>query len=198
MAGYLEDLITELSKLPGIGGKSAEKLAYYFLRRSADENRSLGGLLKGLKDNVRFCSQCGNFTDKDLCRICERSDRDREQICVVEEPREIRILEKIGLYRGYYHVLGGLIEPLQGKGPDDLNIEPLLHRIKEGTVKEVIIAFSQTTEGDMTGMYIHKIMKPLNIRVTRLRSGIPVGSDLEYVDALTLGRSFEDRQPFPE
>jgi recombination protein RecR len=196
MSGYLENLTAELNKLPGIGEKSAERIAYNLLKRGADENQRLGQLIAGLKEKVHFCKDCGFFTEEVLCTICGDETRDRSQICVVEEPKDVIIFEKLRLFHGLYHVLGGIISPLNGIGPEDLRIQGLLERASGGKVSEVILAFGQTTESDLTGLYLNKKLKELNIKVSKLRAGIPVGSDLEFVDILTLGRSFEGRQTF--
>lgn len=196
MSGFLESLTSELNKLPGIGEKSAERIAYHLLKRPEGENRRLADFIAGLKDKVRFCRECGFFTETDICGICSDPGRDRSQICVVEEPKDVMIFEKLKLFRGLYHVLGGIISPLNGIGPEDLRIDQLLNRVKSGKISEVIIAFGQTTESELTGLYLNKRLAESGVEVTKLRAGIPVGSDLEFVDVLTLGRSFEGRQGY--
>jgi len=196
MSQFLNDLIAELAKLPGIGEKNAERIAYFMLKRPDDENRNLGGHIGGLKDKVRFCNICGNFTEEEICSICSDPARDLSRVCVVEEPKYIKIFEKLKIFKGVYHVLGGVISPLNGIGPSDLAIDSLIEKAGKNRVSEVILALNQTTEAELTGLYIHKLLKPLNVSVSKLMAGIPIGSDIEYIDVLTLSRSFEGRSKY--
>jgi recombination protein RecR len=196
MSRSLDHLVSELSKLPGIGGKSAERLAYHLLKREQQENEALAGAIATLKKLVRPCRKCGNHAEADLCEICSDPKRDSSLLCIVEEAKDIRIFERLKVFKGLYHVLGGVISPLHGVGPEDLSIDPLLDRVGTGEVREVIIALSQTTEGELTGLYVNRMLQKKGVKVTKLLAGIPVGSDLEYVDILTLSRSFEGRQDF--
>jgi recombination protein RecR len=196
MSRFLNELIAELAKLPGIGEKNAERIAYHLLKRPADENRNLGNHIESLQEKVRFCGVCGNFTEERTCSICEDPSRDRTRVCVVEEPKYIKIFEKLKIFRGVYHVLGGVISPLNGVGPSDLAIDSLVEKARKDGVTEVILALNQTTEAELTGFYIHKLLKPLNVGVSKLMAGIPVGSDIEYIDVLTLSKSFESRSKY--
>ncbi len=186
-------LIGELNKLPGIGPKSAQRLAYHLLRATAEEARSLAEAILLVKEKVIFCSRCFNITETDPCAICVSIERDRKKICVVEEPLDILALERTGEYRGLYHVLHGALSPMDGIGPDELRINPLLERLDPKTVDEVILATNPNMEGEATAMYLHRLIAPLGIRVTRLARGLPVGGDLEYADAITLTRALKGR-----
>lgn len=196
MSRSLDHLVSELSKLPGIGGKSAERLAYHLLKREQGENEALAGAIETLKKVVRPCHKCGNHAESELCEICSDTRRDSGLLCIVEEAKDIRIFERLKVFKGLYHVLGGVISPLHGVGPENLSIDALMERIRKGGVREVIIALSQTTEGELTGLYVNRLLQKTGVKVTKLLAGIPVGSDLEYVDILTLSRSFEGRQDF--
>ena len=192
----MNELISELAKLPGIGEKNAERIAYHLLKRPADENKNLGSHIDSLKERVRFCGVCGNFTEEQTCSICIDPSRDTTRVCVVEEPKYIKIFEKLKIFKGVYHVLGGVISPLNGIGPSDLAIDNLIEKARKNRVTEVILAMNQTTEAELTGFYIHKLLKPLNVSVSKLMAGIPVGSDIEYIDVLTLSKSFESRSKY--
>ena len=190
----LEDLIDNLCRLPGIGKKSAARLAYHILKQEHPYARRLADSLYKLHDSIKPCPVCGAFTDQDVCDICSDPARDSSCICVVEQPQDVYTLMSMGEYRGLFHVLGGVIAPLEGIGPEQLRIASLVKRIGNGTaVKEVILATNPTIEGDTTALYIQKVLRDLPVEVTRLASGLPVGGDLEYTDKLTLMRSFKGR-----
>ena len=190
----LEDLIDNLCRLPGIGKKSAARLAYHILKQEPPYAHRLADSLYKLHDSIKPCPICGAFTDQDVCTICSDPGRDGSCICVVEQPQDVYTLMSMGEYRGLFHVLGGVIAPLEGIGPEQLRIASLVKRIGNGTaVKEVIIATNPTIEGDTTALYIQKVLRDLPVEVTRLASGLPVGGDLEYTDKLTLMRSFKGR-----
>ena len=190
----LEDLIDNLCRLPGIGKKSAARLAYHILKQDPPYAHRLADSLYKLHDSIKPCPVCGAFTDQDVCDICSDPTRDGSCICVVEQPQDVSTLMSIGEYRGLFHVLGGVIAPLEGIGPEQLRIASLVKRIGNGTaVKEVILATNPTIEGDTTALYIQKVLHDLPVEVTRLASGLPVGGDLEYTDKLTLRRSFRGR-----
>ena len=190
----LEDLIDNLCRLPGIGKKSAARLAYHILKQDPPYAHRLADSLYKLHDSIRPCPVCGAFTDQDVCDICSDPTRDGSCICVVEQPQDVYTLMSMGEYRGLCHVLGGVIAPLEGIGPEQLRIASLVKRIGNGTaVKEVILATNPTIEGDTTALYIQKVLRDLPVEVTRLASGLPVGGDLEYTDKLTLMRSFKGR-----
>jgi len=187
-------LIEELGKLPGIGPKSAARLAYYLLRIPEAEARALAEAIIAVKDKTVLCSSCQNITDSDPCAICTSDERDHSIICVVKEPLDILALERTGRYKGLYHVLHGVLSPMDGIGPEDLKIKELLERIKTGSVKEVILATNPNLEGEATAMYIQKLLSPLELRITRLARGLPVGGDLEYADEVTLTHALDGRQ----
>ena len=190
----LEDLIDNLCRLPGIGKKSAARLAYHILKQEPPYAHRLADSLYKLHDSIKPCPICGAFTDQDVCTICSDPGRDGSCICVVEQPQDVSTLMSMGEYRGLFHVLGGVIAPLEGIGPEQLRIASLVKRIGSGTaVKEVILATNPTIEGDTTALYIQKVLRDLPVEVTRLASGLPVGGDLEYTDKLTLMRSFKGR-----
>ena len=190
----LEDLIDNLCRLPGIGKKSAARLAYHILKQEPPYAHRLADSLYKLHDSIKPCPVCGAFTDQDVCTICSDPGRDGSCICVVEQPQDVYTLMSMGEYRGLFHVLGGVIAPLEGIGPEQLRIASLVKRIGSGTaVKEVILATNPTIEGDTTALYIQKVLRDLPVEVTRLASGLPVGGDLEYTDKLTLMRSFKGR-----
>jgi len=188
----IEKLIEEFAKLPSIGKKTAQRLALYVLNLPEDEVREFAGALVKARGTVRYCSVCGNFTESETCSICSNPNRDKSIICVVEQPKDIMILEKVKEYNGGYHVLHGNISPMQGRGPQDIRIRELVSRMKE-EVKEVIIATNPNIEGEATAMYISKILRPLEVKVTRIAAGIPVGGDLEYADEVTLSKALEGR-----
>lgn len=187
-------LIEEFHRLPGIGPKTAQRLTYYLIRMPDEEARALAEAILAVKDKIVLCSTCQNITDSDPCLICRSDRRDRTQICVVAEPLDILPLERTGGFKGLYHVLHGVISPADGIGPDDLKMKELLERLRDGEVKEVILATNPNLEGEATAMYLHKLIGPLGIRVTRLARGLPFGADLEYADEVTLTRALENRQ----
>ena len=190
----LNRLINELSKLPGIGGKTAQRLAFHILSMEDKEAIDLAMAIIDAKKSMTYCSVCGNLTDTDPCSICLDEGRDRSQICVVESPKDVVAMEKIREYHGYYHVLHGAISPMDGIGPDDINIRSLIMRLQDENVKEVIIATNPNIEGEATAMYIARLIKPSGIKVSRIAHGIPVGSDLEYADEVTLLKAVEGRR----
>jgi len=189
-------LIEELNKLPGIGPKSAKRLAYHILRSPDEEARALAEAILTLKEQIKLCSVCLNNTDCDPCRICQDKERDHSRICVVEKPSDILPLEQTGKYNGVYHVLHGIINPTQGVGPEELKIKNLLARLKDGSVTEVIVATNPNVESETMAMYLQRIIAPLGVRVTRLARGLPFGAELEYADDLTLGQALENRREF--
>lgn len=192
----IQNLIDEFAKLPGIGPKSAQRLTFYLLRKPAKSSEDLGRAAEKLKQDIRFCSVCCNFTDNEVCSICSDTSRDASIICLVSEPLDVVALEKSGGYRGYYHVLGGVISPVEGIGPDDLFIAQLVARLRTGDVKEVIIATNPNLEGEATALYVQKIIQPLVPTITRIARGLPVGGDLEYADEITLSRALEGRRDY--
>lgn len=195
VADSIARLIDELRKLPGIGPKSAQRLAFHLVRRPEDECRQLAQALSQLKVGLAFCSFCNNVTDVDPCRICSDANRDSRLICVIEEPFNILSIEKSGEYRGLYHVLHGALSPINGIGPEELKLKNLFARLRGGGVEEVIVATNPTIEGEATALYLCKLIKPLDIRISRIALGIPVGSDLEYTDEVTISRAISGRHP---
>jgi len=189
-------LIQELNKLPGIGPKSAQRLAYYLLRAPEEQTRQLAETILSVKQTIKLCSICFNVTDSDPCSFCRSDQRDRSKICIVEQPQDILALEHTGIYKGLYHVLHGAISPTEGVGTDDIRIKELLERLKNSSVDEVILATNTNLEGEQTAMYLSKLISPLSIRVTRLAQGLPFGTELEYADDVTLTRAIEGRQEF--
>jgi recombination protein RecR len=187
-------LIEELGKLPGIGPKSAARLAYYLLRVPEAEAKALAEAIVAVKEKTVLCSCCQNITDSDPCAVCTNEERQHNMICVVREPLDILALERTGRYNGLYHVLHGVLSPMDGIGPEDIKIRELRERIETGSVEEVILATNPNLEGEATAMYIHRLLSPLGIRVTRLARGLPVGGDLEYADEVTLTHALESRQ----
>ena len=192
--GPVQDLIDELGRLPGVGPKSAQRIAFHLLAADPVDVRRLVSALTEVKDKVRFCTVCGNVAESDECRICRDPRRDVSVICVVEEPKDVVAIEKTREFRGRYHVLGGAISPIEGVGPDDLRIRELLTRLADGAVTELILATDPNLEGEATATYLARLVKQMGLRVTRLASGLPVGGDLEYADEVTLGRAFEGRR----
>ncbi|MEH3077909.1 MAG: recombination mediator RecR [Quadrisphaera sp.] len=192
--GAVQDLIDELGRLPGVGPKSAQRLAFHLLAADEDEVARLVSALTEVKRRVRFCSVCGNVAQEEQCRICLDPRRDTTVLCVVEEPKDVVAIERTREFRGRYHVLGGAISPIEGVGPDDLRVRELLTRLASGEVTEVILATDPNLEGEATATYLARMLKPMGLRVTRLASGLPVGGDLEYADEVTLGRAFEGRR----
>ncbi|MEP6463558.1 MAG: recombination mediator RecR [Frankiaceae bacterium] len=195
--GAVQDLIDELGRLPGVGPKGAQRIAFHLLAADPTDVRRLVDALTQVKEKVRFCRTCGNVAEADECRICRDPRRDLTAICVVEESKDVVAVEKTREFRGRYHVLGGAISPIEGIGPDDLRIRELLGRLPDGTVTEVILATDPNLEGEATATYLARLLGPLGLRVTRLASGLPVGGDLEYADEVTLGRAFEGRRLLP-
>jgi recombination protein RecR len=192
--GVVQNLIDELGRLPGVGPKSAQRIAFHLLAADpADVNR-LTAALKEVKDKVRFCGTCGNVAEAEECRICRDPRRDPQIICVVEESKDVVAIEKTREFRGRYHVLGGAISPIEGIGPEDLRIRELMRRLADGEITELILATDPNLEGEATATYLARLVKPMGIVVTRLASGLPVGGDLEYADEVTLGRAFEGRR----
>jgi recombination protein RecR len=196
VAEPISRLIEELNKLPGIGPKSAKRLAYHLLRSPDEEARALAEAILTLKEKIKLCSVCLDNTDCDPCHICQDKERDHSKICVVEKPSDILPLEQTGKYDGVYHVLHGTISPTQGIGPEDLKIKELLARLNDGPVTEVIVATNPNVESETMAMYLHQLITPLGVRVTRLARGLPFGAELEYADDLTLGQALENRREF--
>jgi recombination protein RecR len=192
--GIVQDLIDELGRLPGVGPKSAQRIAFHLLNADAVDVRRLASVLIEVKDKVRFCAICGNVAEEEQCRICRDPRRDQTVLCVVEESKDVVAIERTREYRGRYHVLGGAISPIEGIGPDELRIRELMTRLADGTVTEVILATDPNLEGEATATYLTRLLRPMGLRVTRLASGLPVGGDLEYADEVTLGRAFEGRR----
>ncbi|MGA1876268.1 MAG: recombination mediator RecR [bacterium] len=189
----LDDLTAEFKKMPGIGLKTAQRLSFYVLRISKQEADKLARAICQVKEKVRYCSICGNITEQEPCEICSNPKRDSQTICIVEEPKDLLIIEKTGEYRGLYHVLMGAISPLDGIGPEDLKIENLMQRIKSTVVKEVILATNPNVEGEATATYLSRLIKPFGIRVYRIARGLPVGSELEYADEVTVTKALEGK-----
>ena len=192
--GIVQDLIDELGRLPGVGPKSAQRIAFHILAADPADVQRLAAVLREVKEKVRFCGICGNVAEEEQCRICQDPRRDLTILCVVEEPKDVLAIEKTREFRGRYHVLGGAISPIDGVGPDDLRIRELLARLADGTVTEVILATDPNLEGEATATYLARLISPMEIAVSRLASGLPVGGDLEYADEVTLGRAFEGRR----
>jgi recombination protein RecR len=192
--GAIQDLIDELGRLPGVGPKSAQRIAFHILSADPADVTRLANSLRKVKELVRFCTTCFNVAESEQCRVCRDTRRGTDVLCVVEEPKDIVAIERTGEFRGRYHVLGGAINPLEGIGPDNLRIRELMIRLGTGEVRELILATDPNTEGEATATYLALMVKPMGISVTRLASGLPVGGDLEYADEITLGRAFEGRR----
>jgi recombination protein RecR len=192
--GPVQDLIDELGKLPGVGPKSAQRIAFHLLQQDSDDVNRLVTALTEVKAKVRFCEVCGNVAEAERCRICADPRRDQTAICVVEEPKDVVAIERTREFRGTYHVLGGAISPIDGIGPDDLRVKELMPRLASGEVQEVIIATDPNLEGEATATYLSRLLRDVGVTVCRLASGLPVGGDLEYADEVTLGRAFEGRR----
>jgi len=190
----LARLIEHLQRLPGIGAKSAQRLAFHVLKTPREDVDRLAEAMRDVKERVTYCSICSNITDVDPCGYCASSDRDRRMICVVEDPQNVTVIEKTRGFKGLYHVLMGTLSPLHGVGPDDLKIRELLARVGQGGVEEIILATNPTVEGEATAIYLARLLKPLGVRVTRIAMGVPVGSDLEYADELTMSRAMDGRR----
>jgi len=191
--GAVQDVIDELGRLPGIGPKSAQRIAFYLLQADPASARRLADVIVTMKETMRFCTTCHNVSQTDVCRICRDDRRDQSLLCVVEEIRDVVAIERTREYRGLYHVLGGAISPIDGVGPDDLNITSLINRAQNTPVIEVILALNPNVEGEATASYVSRALRDANVRVTRLASGLPVGGDLDYADEVTLGRAFVGR-----
>ncbi len=189
----IERLIDEFRKLPGIGSKSAQRLVYSIMRRSREDALRLSGAIVEVKEKIRFCSRCNNYSDRDPCEYCNNSRRSGETICVVEQPQDILAIERTREYHGQYHVLHGALSPINGIGPEDLKLKNLLERLREGNTKEIILATNPNVEGEATAIYIAKLLGPIGVRVSRIALGIPVGSDLEYADEVTMSKALEHR-----
>jgi recombination protein RecR len=192
--GVVQDLIDELGRLPGVGPKSAQRIAFHLLQADPADVRRLVQALTEVKEKVRFCVTCGNVSQDEQCRICRDPRRDLTVLCVVEEPKDVVAIEKTREFKGRYHVLGGAISPIEGIGPDDLRIRELMTRLADDQVTEIILATDPNLEGEATATYLARMLKPMGLRITRLASGLPVGGDLEYADEITLGRAFEGRR----
>lgn len=191
----IQDLIDELSKLPGVGSKTAQRLTFYLLRGSDQSIDALGNSVLNLKKEIKVCSVCCNYTDTDPCRICDNKSRDKSVICIVSEPLDVIAFEKTG-FGGLYHVLGGVISPVEGVGPDDLFIKQLIDRVKKERTKEIILATNPNLEGETTALYIQRLIQPFGVKITRIARGLPVGGDLEYADEVTLTRALEGRREY--
>ncbi|GJL78788.1 MAG: recombination protein RecR [Nitrospinaceae bacterium] len=187
------DLVDELKKLPGIGQKTAERLSFFVMRGPAERALKLAQAIQNVKEKIILCDQCHGITEKNPCDICQDPGRDHSQVCVVEEPYDVYVLENVGQYRGVYHVLMGVVSPLDGVGPSELTIDALKEKIEQGNIKEVILATNPDMEGESTAVYIAKVLKPLAVKVTRIARGLPIGSDIEYADTVTLMKSLEGR-----
>ena len=192
----VQNLIDEFSRLPGIGPKTAQRLTFYLLRGSKERTDTLSDAVKMLKENIKICSVCSNLAEDDPCLVCNDARRNHEQVMVVEEPLDIIAFEKTGKYEGVYHVLHGAISPVEGIGPDDLYIKQLLDRVRQGNIKEIILATNINVEGEATAMYLQKLLSPLDVKITRIARGLPVGSDIEYADEFTLTRALEGRDNY--
>ncbi len=193
-AGPVQDLIDELGRLPGVGPKSAQRITFHLLKSPKEECLRLAGVLVELTEKVVICSTCFNVSDSESCHICSDASRDPHMICVVEEPRDVVAIERTGEFKGRYHVLQGVISPIDGIGPDQVRIRELIERVKEYGVTETIVATNPNLEGETTAMYISRVLAPLGVRVTRIASGLPVGGDLDYADEITLGRALQGRR----
>ena len=194
--GIIQDLIDELGRLPGVGPKSAQRIAFHIIQSDRVDVTRLAEILKTVKERVKFCTTCGNISEEALCRICKDPRRDNSSICVVEESKDVLAIEKTREFKGTYHVLGGAISPIDGVGPENLRIKELMTRLSETTIGEIIIATDPNLEGEATATYLTRLIKPLGVKVSRLASGLPVGGDLEYADEITLGRAFEGRRSY--
>jgi len=194
--GIIQELIDELGRLPGVGPKSAQRIAFHIIQSDRVDVSRLAEVLKTVKERVKFCTTCGNISEEELCRICRDPRRDNTSICVVEESKDVIAIEKTREFKGKYHVLGGAISPIDGIGPENLRIRELMQRLAETEIAEVIIATDPNLEGEATATYLTRLIKPLGVKVSRLASGLPVGGDLEYADEVTLGRAFEGRRSY--
>ncbi|MCB0396061.1 MAG: recombination protein RecR [Flavobacteriales bacterium] len=197
-SGVFEEAVLAFSKLPGIGKKTAVRMVLHMLRQDSAELERFGHAVLNLKDKIRYCKSCHNIADEELCHICNNTSRDHEMICVVENIRDVMAIENTRLYKGIYHILGGIISPMDGIGPSELNIESLVEKARNNAITEVIMALSTTMEGDTTNFYLYKRLKEFNVKVSTLARGVAMGDDLEYADELTLGRSLTHRIPYEE
>ncbi len=191
----MQELIECFKKMPGIGAKTAERMAFYVLKAPTDEIVKFSSVMRKVKEDVKFCKICGNMSETEICPICSDPRRDKTTVCVVEQPKDLILIEKSGRYKGTYHVLFGAISPLEGIGPEDLRIKELMNRIKEDKVKEIILATDSNAEGETTALYLSENIQPLEVKVTRIAYGIPVGGNLDYIDQATLIRALEGRRP---
>lgn len=196
LAAPIERLIAELSKLPGIGRKSAQRLSFHLLAAPREQTEALARAILEVREKIRYCTVCFNLSEDDRCPICADPRRETATVCVVESPSDVAVIERSGVYRGVYHVLGGALSPLKDVGPEDLRIQPLLDRVREGALREAILATSSDVEGEATAMYLSRILKPLGLSVSRLAQGLPAGADLEFTDDLTLQRALEGRREY--
>ncbi len=194
MSGAIEKLVEEFARLPGIGRKTAHRLAYHVLKTSKSETDALCNALREVKENVKPCSVCANLTETDPCHVCRNEGRERSVICIVEEASDVSAIERSGEYRGLYHVLGGVLSPLDGIGPEQLTVDLLLSRVRNGEVREVIVATNPSVEGEATALYLKKVLAPAGVKVTRIARGLPVGGDIEYADEVTISRALEGRR----
>jgi recombination protein RecR len=194
--GIIQDLIDELGRLPGVGPKSAQRIAFHIIQSDRVDVNRLAEVLKTVKERVKFCFICGNISEDELCKICKDPRRDKTTICVVEESKDVLAIERTREFKGTYHVLGGAISPIDGVGPENLKIKELMARLAQSTIGEVIIATDPNLEGEATATYLTRLIKPLGVKLSRLASGLPVGGDLEYADEITLGRAFEGRRSY--
>lgn len=193
-APAIQKLLDELERMPGIGPKSAQRIAYWMLNSDRETVLRLAEAIVEVKETVHFCSRCFNYAEEELCEICSSTKRDATAVCVVSEPRDIAAIERTAVFSGVYHVLGGALSPMDGVGPDDLHIAELMQRLADGEVEEVLLATNPNVEGETTAAYLARLIKPLGVKVTRLASGLPVGGDLEFADEVTLGRAIESRR----
>jgi recombination protein RecR len=196
LAPPLEQVIHELTKLPSIGKKTAQRLAFHLLQTPREEAEALARAIIQLRERIRFCRDCFNLSDRELCPVCSDPKRERSLICVVEDPGNLLAIERTRAFKGVYHVLGGALSPLRDKGPDDLRLRELMNRLREGSFTEIVLAMNPDVEGEATAVYLSRLLKPLGLKVTRLAQGLPAGGDLDYTDDLTLRRAFEGRRDF--
>jgi recombination protein RecR len=192
--GIVENLITKLSKLPGIGRKTAQKLAFFILTMPEEDAKGISRAIDEVREKARFCNQCFNITEKEVCGICSNTSRDKSKLCVVEEPSNILVIERSKSFNGLYHVLLGALSPIDGMSPDKLKINELAERVGRNEIKEIIVATNPNTKGEMTAQYIRELMKPFNVKVTRIAYGLPIGGDIEFTDEVTLGKAIEGRR----
>ena len=192
--GILENLITELTKLPGIGRKTAQRLAFFILTMSEEDAKGISNAINRVKEKARFCNDCFNITENEVCEICSNTSRDKSKLCVVEEPSNILVIERTKSFDGFYHVLLGALSPIDGMTPDRLKINELIERVRKDSVQEIIIATNPNTKGEMTAQYIRELLKPLDVKVTRIAYGLPIGGDIEFADEVTLSKALEGRR----